>query len=149
MEQIWLDDEEGGAEFGMTSEDAWIACAEAPCLACRERIEVICIYCESGADAETGDPMMQFTLSNVWAMDSALAVQLERWHVFRKNTGAGSEEGYFANHCRHCGALQEDYLLHSEPGDVFFGVSRAEPGSMEFTPLVGRIQVSGDCSFGV
>jgi hypothetical protein len=45
--------------------------------------------------------------------------------------------------------MQEDYLLHAEPGDVFFGISRAEPGSIEFTPLVGRIQLSGDCSFEV
>jgi hypothetical protein len=31
----------------------------------------------------------------------------------------GSEEGYFANHCPHCGALQEDYLLHAEPVTYF------------------------------
>jgi hypothetical protein len=93
--------------------------------------------------------MRQFTLANVWAMDSALATQLERWRYFRKGIAVGSEEGYFANHCPHCGALQEDYLLHDEPGDVFFGLSRAEPGSIEFTPLVGRIQLSGDYSFAV
>jgi hypothetical protein len=83
-------------------------------------------------------------------MDSALATQLERWRFFRKEIGAGSEEGCFANHCPHCGAMQEDYLLHAEPGDVFFGISRAEePGSIEFTPLAGRIQLSGDYSFGI
>jgi len=93
--------------------------------------------------------MMQFTLSNVWAMDSALAIQLERWHVFKgKNTGVGSEEGYFANHCPHCGVLQEVIFLHSEPGDVFFGLSARGAGPMEFTRC-GRIQVSGDCSFWV
>jgi hypothetical protein len=82
-------------------------------------------------------------------MDNALAAQLERWRFFRNGIGAGSEEGCFANHCPHCGAMQEDYLLHAESGDVFFGISRAEPGSIEFTPLAGRIQLSGDCSFGV
>ena len=45
--------------------------------------------------------------------------------------------------------MQEDYLLHAEPGDVFFGISRAEPGSIEFTPLAGRIQLSGDYGFGI
>ena len=145
----WLGDEEGEAEFGVTSDEALVASAQAPCLKCHESIEVICIYCDSGTDSETGEPMTHFTLSNVWAMDSALAAQLERWRFFRKGIGAGSEEGYFANHCPYCGAMQEDYLLHAEPGDVFFGISRAEPGSIEFTPLVGRIQLSGDYSFGV
>ncbi len=145
----WLGDEEGEAEFGATSDEAFVASAQASCLTCHERIEVICIYCESGTDSEIGDPMTQVTVSSVWAMDKALATQLARWRFFRKSIGAGSEEGYFANHCPHCGALQEDYLLHAEPGDVFFGVSGAEPGSIEFTPLIGRIQVSGDCSFGV
>ena len=47
------------------------------------------------------------------------------------------------------GSGEEDYRLHAEPGDVFFGISRAEPGLIEFTPLAGRIRLSGDCSFGV
>jgi len=50
----------------------------ASCLACHERIEVICIYCESGADSETGEPMTRFTMSNIRAMDAALATQLKR-----------------------------------------------------------------------
>jgi len=43
----------------------------------------------------------------------------------------------------------EDILLHAEPDDVFFGISRADPGAIEFTPLLGRIQLSGDCSFSL
>jgi hypothetical protein len=145
----WLGDEEGEAEFGIISDDAYVAAAQTVCSRCHEQIEVICIYCESGTDSEVGEPMTQFTLSNIWAMDTALAMQLKGWPCFRKGIGSGSEDGYFANHCPHCGALQEDYLLHAEPGDVFFGLSRAESGSIEFTPLVGRIQLSGDCSFVV
>jgi hypothetical protein len=76
-------------------------------------------------------------------LESALAAQLERWQFFRKEAHAGSEDGCFANHCPHCGAMQEDFLLHAEPGDVFFCIPLAEPGSIEFTPLSGRIQVSG------
>ena len=45
--------------------------------------------------------------------------------------------------------MQEDHLLHSEPGDVFFCIAEAEPGSIEFTAVEGRILVSGDCGFGV
>jgi hypothetical protein len=118
-------------------------------VACREQIEVICIYCESGTDMEMDEPLSQVTLSNIWAMDEALADQLERWPMFKNTADPDADGGYFANHCPQCGAVQEDYLLHSEPGEVFFCIPRAEPGSIELTPLTGMIRVSGDISFGV
>jgi hypothetical protein len=37
----------------------------------------------------------------------------------------------------------------SEPGDVFFGIAMGGPGAVEFTPLEGRIQLSGDYGFEV
>src|SRR5260370_11075187 len=98
----WLGDEEVEAEFSFTSDDAFVACAQASCSRCHEKHEVICIYCESGTDSEIGEPMRQFTLSNVWAMNNALATQLEGWPCFRKEIGADTEEGYFANHCPYC-----------------------------------------------
>jgi hypothetical protein len=106
----------GDTEFALVSDDALVASAQTVCVKCRERIEVICLYCESGTDLETDELLMQFTVSNIWAMDSALATQLARWRFFRRESGAGSEEGCFANHCPHCGAMQEDTLLHAEPG---------------------------------
>jgi hypothetical protein len=145
----WLGEEGSEAPFGFTSDHAFVAAAQTACWKCRESIEVICIYCESGVDCEMDEPLAQFTVSNVWAMDAALTVQLERWPLFRQANGAGAENGCFANHCRHCGAMQEDYRLHDEPGDVFFSLPRAEPGSVELTPLEGPVQVSGDCGFGV
>ncbi len=148
----WLgDDADPGVEpaFVVSSEEAFVASARIPCVACREEIEVICIYCESGTDMEMDEPMAQVTLSNLWAMDSALTTQLERWPFFKNTAGLESDACYFANHCPHCGAVQEDYLLHSEPGEVFFCIPRAEPGSLMLTPLVGRIRASGDISFGV
>jgi len=67
-------------------------------------------------------------------MDSALATQLERRRFFRKSIGVGSEEGYFANHCPHCGAM-EDYLLHAQfinPSHRFrFSRVRALAGHIE------------------
>jgi hypothetical protein len=46
-------------------------------------------------------------------------------------------------------AIQEDYLLRAEPGDVLFGVARGRSGATEFTPLEGEIQLSGDYVFEV
>jgi hypothetical protein len=148
----WLGDEgdlRDEAEFGITSDEVFVAAASVACTTCHERIEVICIYCERGIDAEMGEVMTHVTLSNIWAMDSALTAQLKRWPFFTKVEGSNSDEGYFANHCPHCGAVQEDYVLHAEPGDVFFCIPQAAPGSVELTPLAGPIRLSGDTSFGV
>jgi hypothetical protein len=148
----WLGDEADAdvePEFVVTSDEAFVASARIACASCRERIEVICLYCESGTDNEMSEPLAQVTLSNIWAMDAALAAQLEPWPFFKNAAGADSDAGYFANHCPQCGAVQEDYLLHSEPGEVFFCIPRAEPGSLTLTPLVGTIRVSGDIGFGV
>jgi hypothetical protein len=57
-------------------------------------------------------------------------------------------DGGFANHGPHCGAQQEEYLLHDEPGDILRDV-RAELGVIEFSELSGRIQLSGNYSFEV
>jgi Domain of unknown function (DUF5710) len=144
----WLD--EAGAEpvYVVRSDEAYVASTGMFCVNCRDHIEVICLYCESGTDLEMNEPVSQVTLSNVWAMDDALAAQLGRWPEF-KLTGGEAEAGYVANHCPHCGAVQEDYLLHSEPGEVFFCIPRAEPGSVTLTRLAGTIRVSGDIGFGV
>jgi len=145
----WLGEEQDDAPFGIVSEEAFVARAQAPCLKCHENIEVVCVHCKSGVDSEVGELMTRFTVSNVWAIDSALAEQLGPWPLFRKGIGADSAQEYFANHCPHCGAIQEDYLLHAEPGDVFFGLTHERPGSIEFTALEGRIQLSGDYGFEV
>jgi hypothetical protein len=39
-------------------------------------------------------------------MDKALATQLKRGRLFKKGSGRDSEEGYFANHYPHFGAIQ-------------------------------------------
>ena len=82
-------------------------------------------------------------------MDGVLAKLIERWPCYRKGGGEDAEEGNFANHCPHCGAMQADYLLHSEPEDVFFGLAMETPGAVEFTALDGRVRLSGDYGFGV
>jgi predicted RNA-binding Zn-ribbon protein involved in translation (DUF1610 family) len=144
----WMGEGEGG-EFGVESNQAFVAAAHVACTNCGEEIEVICIYCQSARDLETGEALEGVTLSNISSMDDALAATLERRRFFRTLASTGADEGYFANHCPHCGAVQEDYLLHSEPGDVFFCIPEAEPGSVEFTAVEGRIRANGDCGFGV
>jgi len=145
----WLGEEEDTASFGLSSDDAYVACAPVSCARCHQEIEVICLYCDSGIDADLGEPLGQITVSNIWAMDAALAGQLEPWPDFRRMDGVGSEQGQYVNHCPHCGAVQDEDLLHAEPGAVFFSVAGASPESVKLMALKGRVQLSGDYGFEV
>jgi hypothetical protein len=139
----WLPDDGADDEFGITSEQAYVAATSVACCQCREKIEVICIYCESGM--VSGEPLERFTVSEIWAMDDALGRQLESWPFFRYV----GEAGHFANHCPHCAAEQEDMYLHSEPDQPFFSIAQAPAESIRLTALVGRVQLSGDESFEI
>jgi hypothetical protein len=148
----WLGAGQDNAPLGIVSEEAFVAAARSACVRCGHDIEVVCIYCKSGVDTEIGDPIADFTVFDIWAMDGVLAKLIERWPCYRKGAGEDVEDaakGSFANHCPHCGAMQADYLLHSEPGDVFFGLAMDTPGEVQFTALEGRVGMSGDYGFGV
>src|SRR5882762_486347 len=146
----WLPEEsqtQEDEEFTITSEEAYVAAATAPCQNCRAPIEVICIYCEGGT--VMGEALSEFTVSSIRGMDGALAAQLAAWPAFREVSDQTDEESYFANYCPWCGALQEDLYLHSEPDQPFFCIPRAKPGTVRLTPLKGRVELSGDESFEV
>jgi hypothetical protein len=143
----WLTDEDDDEEFTITSSQAYVASTTVTCEKCHAEVEVICIHCESGT--VSGESLTQFTLSGIWAMDEALTQQLEPWPNFKKVHSPDLKESEFANHCPHCGAVQDDLYLHSEPDDPFFSIPRAAPGSIKLTPLAGRIQLSGDEHFEI
>jgi len=139
----WLDEDDSADDFTISSDEAFVASATVACWQCHTGIEVICIYCESGTVSE--EPLTRFTVSCLWAVDTALAQQLAQWPCFKP---ADSESAY-ANHCPHCGAVQDDMYLHSEPDHPFFSIPRAQPAPIKLTPLSGRVQMSGDESFEV
>jgi hypothetical protein len=137
------DDDEDGEVFNIRSNDAYLACASSRCCRCRREIEVAAIYCRHGDASE--EPLEQFTVSGIRAMEPALARQLERWPSFRFDT----QQGYYANHCPHCGAPQDEATLHDEPDQPFFAIDPADTRSLRLTPLVGTVQLSGDYSVEV
>lgn len=141
-------DEPEPAEFGIVCDQAHVACAQVACVQCQRPIKVIALLCESGIDSETGDAIANVTVSSIWAMDEKLSGQLEPWLFFRMVSDSEPDGGCYANHCPHCHAVQAEYLLHDEPGDVFFGLSQKWQ-SMQLTPLVGEVCLSGDYAFGV
>jgi hypothetical protein len=138
-----VSDDDAGDEFSIASEDAYVAATTVACCECRAEIEVICVYCESGVASD--EPLEQFTVSEISAVDADLGRQFEAWPFFRYV----EDEGRFSNHCPHCGAPQDDMYLHSEPDHPFFGIPRAPAGSIRFTRLVGRIQLNGNESFEI
>jgi hypothetical protein len=139
----WLPDAAEDEEFAIVSDQAYVAATTVPCVRCKRMIEVICIFCASGT--VSGEPLTHFTISSPWTLDDALMRQLEPWPTFRPTR----EAGYFANHCPHCGALQDDMYLHTEPDQPFFNIPRAAPDSIKLTSLRGRIQLSGNESYEV
>jgi uncharacterized protein DUF5710 len=143
----WLPAAETDEEFTIASTEAYVAAATIPCMRCYAPIEVICIHCESGT--ASGDPLTQFTVYNIWAVDDSLARQLRPWPTYRRVTNPDGAADYFANHCPRCGAPQDDMYLHSEPGEAFFDIPRAAPGTIKVTPLAGTIRLSGDEHFEV
>jgi hypothetical protein len=143
----WLPDAEHDEEFNIASSDAYVAAATTACQRCQSPIQVICIHCASGT--VSGDPLSQFTVSDVHAVSDSLECQLHPWPHYRKVVVATTGDTYFANHCPHCGAEQDDMYLHSEPDEPFFDIPAAAPGSIELTPLAGSIELAGDEHFQV
>ncbi len=141
------DDSPHDDEYIIASSHAYVAVASTGCQCCRARIDVICIHCASGTVAD--EPLAQFTVSDIWAIDDALARQLTAWPTFRRVNGLDADDAYFANHCPHCGAPQDDMYLHSEPDEPFFNIPAATRGSITVTPLAGSIRLSGNEHFEV
>jgi hypothetical protein len=134
-------------EFEVISTDAYVVSTQVICWKCGRRIEVICIYCESGVDID--EPLTRFTVSTIWSMNAALACQLKSWSHFKRGTGRKLHPGYFANYCPHCDAPQEDMTLHDEPDTPFFSIPHAPSGTVRLTPLVGEIRLNGCCRFSI
>lgn len=143
----WLPDAPFDGEFTISSQQAYVAAASVPCPACGVTVEVICVYCESGT--VLGEPLSQFTVSHIRAVDEALAQELSRWPTFREGFSEMEQDRVFANHCPRCGAMLEEMDLHSEPEQPFFSVAHAAPGAIRLTPVVGEVHLSGDESFEI
>jgi len=139
----WVEEDESEGGFCITSDAAFVAAAQVRCWQCHADTQVICIYCDRGV--VSGEPLEQFTVSQIREVDGTLREQLGRWPDFRL-VAAGD---CFANHCQHCGAVQDDMELHSEPDQPFFNIPGDESGAIELLSLNGVVQLSGDESFAI
>lgn len=58
-----------------------------------------------------------------------------------------AESSYWANHCEHCGALQCDFFLHSEPGGAFFPLEIGEYEQLTFITIPSKFDVEIDADY--
>jgi hypothetical protein len=122
---------------------AYVASTRVACENCGRRIEVVCVYCESGVvDAE---PLERFTAQQIRAVDPDLALQLRRWPRFRFD----ERYGCYLNHCGSCGAAQDEDALHGEPDRPFFDVPGAAGRAVRLSALAGTITLVADYSADV
>jgi hypothetical protein len=141
------EDDAENEELLIVSSEAFVAATTLICHRCRATIEVICIHCATGTVSH--EPLTRFTVSDIWAMDDALARQLAPWPTFRRARSRQGEIGNFANHCPHCNAVQQDLYLHSEPDHPFFHIPHAPPDSIKLIPLAGTIRLDGSEHFTI
>jgi hypothetical protein len=101
----------------------FVAEAKSTCWSCGESTPVVALATEM-LD-ENGDPYI-CTLLEVEEIPSALSLLFRKHHpFFRMSFSEVGEIACFMNHCR-CGASQEDWHLHHEPGETFFPLSPEE-----------------------
>ena len=60
-----------------------------------------------------------------------------------------AESNYWANHCEHCGALQGDFFLYSEPGGAFFPLEIEEYNQLTFITISSKfdVEINADYSW--
>ena len=155
--KCWFVDDSEGARFrkwletpelthNISSDEAFVASTRTSCRRCRALIEVVALYCVSGE--VYGDRYGAFIVSDITAVDDALAAALRPWAFFgfiADNARGGRH--YLVNRCSSCGVVQHDYFLHCEPRGPFFKVERAEAGSITLTRIPGRVYLSGNEGF--
>ena len=58
-----------------------------------------------------------------------------------------TESSYWANHCEHCGALQGDFFLHSEPGGAFFPLEIEEYERITLITVPSKFDIEIDAGY--
>lgn len=88
--------------FSIRSDAAFVAATTITCSECEQAFEAICVHCRRGS--VLGEPLRDFTLCHIQAMEFALVGQLARWPNFSPEGSDPADPGDFVNHCPGCGA---------------------------------------------
>ena len=132
-------------DYRILSDEAVVVSGRVLCWNCGADVEVICLYCQTGF--VDGEATVDFSVSNVTAVDHTLRLQLARWPNFRPLRGRCAGSGGFANHCPSCDKPQDDFYLHCQPGGIFFSFQDPVAQELRIQALYGPIRCSGDEGF--
>jgi hypothetical protein len=148
--------ENGGAESGspdsvnVRSKDYLIARTTGPCARCGVRTPLIALALppaherlSPAADDEDGPlpdswdqvPWSAFLFYVGYLPDGVQRRVHASSRTYRPALSPAVQGSYWANHCEHCGSLQEDHDLFCEPEGAFLPVDAASAGAIELTRI--------------
>jgi hypothetical protein len=92
---------------------------------------------QNGPEADSWDPVpCSAFLFHVGYLPDEVRQRLEGFSkTYRPAASAAAQGSYWANHCEHCGSLQEDQDLFCEPEGAFFPVDAASASVIELTHI--------------
>ena len=122
------------------SESYFVAYSVVACERCSLATGVVCVGVTAGHQRLIDDEWIAIDspalLFQVEYLDSAVVLVLQqlspKFCIAAAGTGWGE---YWLNHCQHCGAPQDDYWLHCEPGAAFLPVDSTDTGRMDLVAV--------------
>ena len=152
-------DADSGINF--RSDGYWVARTVGMCLHCRGETRLVALMLPPGHESRsTSDEDVQAGEDSSMHDDSwervprhALLFYIEflpdavrqRLQVlaptYRFANSPATQGSYWANHCEHCGGLQEDHELFCEPEGAFLPVSPAAAAAIELLPVPEALRV--------
>ena len=138
--------------INVRSQSYWVARTDALCARCRATTRLLALVLPPGheflaqGETESADEWQKAEraafIFHVEYLDLAARSRIQAISPnLRMANSATSHHAYWANHCEHCGALQDDEELHCEPG-AFLPMSASDAARIRLTPVADAITAS-------
>lgn len=97
--------------------------------------------------AENRDADRRYCLTNIEKLPQVLVDALTAKNPnVRMAESRTTQSTYLANNCEHCGALQGDFFLHTEPDGPFFAGQFPADADIQRVANEGRFEVECSCA---
>lgn len=128
------------AQPNVRSESYFIACSVVACERCSLATGVVCVGVTAGHQRLIDDEWITIgsaaLLFQVEYLEAAVVPVLQELSPQFRIAAAGTGWGeYWLNHCQHCGAPQDDYWLHCEPGAAFLPADSIDTRRMDLVAV--------------
>jgi hypothetical protein len=139
------------SEPNVRSECFSVVHSAAICPHCRARTRVVAVLLPPGHhtrrlddDDDGWDPApRQALLFYVESLSEPVRRRLQQLAPqYRFAASAATQGSYWANHCGHCGGIQEDHDLFCEPHGAFVPLSSEDAAAIEVLPVAERLEAA-------